>query len=50
MKFLTLDSGIESTLAKKIREIERQNRLKELGSDARNINGRKTPNPHELSS
>ena len=38
MQFMNLDAGVENQLAKRIREIERDNRLKELGMERRDSN------------
>lgn len=38
MQFMNVNVGVENQLAKKIREIERENRLKELGLEARSTN------------
>ncbi len=39
MQFMNLRVALENQLAKKIREIERENRLRELGLEPRDING-----------
>lgn len=37
MQFLNINVGLENKLSKKIREIERESRLKELGMDSRDV-------------